>query len=150
MDTKKIAIGVGVLIVIVIAIIGFKSMSQPPSATTETTTTATTPPTTDNPSASDSTTAAGQVKEFTVTGSNFKFAPATMAVNKGDKVRIIFNNTGGMHDLVIDEFNAKTKTIQSGATDTIEFTADKAGTFDYYCSVGNHRAMGMVGKITVN
>jgi len=89
------------------------------------------------------------VKEFTVTGSSFKFSPATLTVNKGDTVRITFKNSGGMHDFVIDEFNASTKIIQSGETDTVEFTADKAGTFEYYCSVGNHRQMGMVGTLTV-
>ena len=30
-------------------------------------------------------------------------------------------------------------------------TADlKAGTYDFYCPVGNHRAEGMEGKLTVN
>lgn len=89
------------------------------------------------------------VKEFTITGSSFKFVPSTLTVNKGDTVKITFKNSGGMHDFVIDEFNASTKVIQSGATDTVEFVTNKAGTFEYYCSVGNHRQMGMVGTLTV-
>ena len=91
----------------------------------------------------------GETKEFTVTSSNFKFAPATLTVKKGDTVKIIFKNSGGFHDFVIDEFNVKTNTIQGGASETVEFVADKAGTFDYYCSVGNHRQMGMQGTLTV-
>lgn len=91
----------------------------------------------------------GTVKEFTVTGSNFRFAPATLTVKKGDTVKITFKNSGGMHDFVIDEFNARTKQIQGGAQETITFVADKAGSFEYYCSVGNHRAMGMKGTLTV-
>lgn len=95
-------------------------------------------------------TQSGTVKEFTVEGSNFKFMPATMAVNKGDTVKITFKNTGGFHDFVIDEFDgAKTKQIGANAEETIEFVADKAGTFEYYCSVGNHRGMGMKGTLTV-
>src|SRR4051812_9253532 len=43
-------------------------------------------------------------KTFTVTGSNFAFAPNTLSVNKGDKVTIIFKNSGGLHDWKIDEF----------------------------------------------
>jgi hypothetical protein len=39
--------------------------------------------------------------------------------------------------------------VGAGASDVVEFTADKAGTFEYYCSVGNHRAMGMKGTLTV-
>ncbi len=94
-------------------------------------------------------TVGGAVKEFTVTGNNFTFAPATMKVKKGDTVRITFKNAGGTHDLVIDEFNARTKIINGSAQETIEFVADKAGTFEYYCSVGQHRAMGMKGTLTV-
>lgn len=89
------------------------------------------------------------VKEFTVEGSNFSFTPNKLEVNKGDKVKITFKNSDGMHDFVLDEFNAKTPVIQSGQQATVEFTADKAGTFQYYCSVANHRAMGMVGTLTV-
>ncbi len=90
------------------------------------------------------------VKEFTVEGSSFAFAPKTMSVNKGDTVKITFVNKIGFHDLVIDEFNARTKQIKAGESETITFVADKAGSFEYYCSVGTHRAQGMVGTLTVN
>lgn len=89
------------------------------------------------------------VKEFTVTGSNFSFDPKEIKVKKGDKVRVTFKNQDGFHDFVIDEFNVKTKQIQGGAEETVEFTADKTGTFEYYCSVGKHRQMGMVGNLIV-
>ncbi len=89
------------------------------------------------------------VKEFTISGSNMKFEPATMTVKKGDKVKITFKNVGGFHDLVIDEFNVETDRLNAGAQQVVEFTADKVGTFEYYCSVGNHRAMGMKGTLTV-
>ncbi len=88
-------------------------------------------------------------KTFTVTGSNFAFAPSTLSVNKGDKVTIIFKNSGGLHDWKIDEFNASTKQINGGQSDTITFTADKSGSFEFYCSVGTHRQMGMKGTLTV-
>ena len=88
-------------------------------------------------------------KTFTVSGQNFSFTPNTLTVNKGDKVKITFQNTGGFHDFRIDEFNVKTAQLGSGKSETVEFTADKTGTFEYYCSVGNHRAMGMTGKLTV-
>src|SRR3989344_5822683 len=85
------------------------------------------------------------VKEFTVSAQNFSFDPSTITVNKGDKVRIVFKSVGGTHDLIIDEFNAATKRVSSGQTDSIEFVADQTGNFEYYCSVGDHRAMGMKG-----
>lgn len=87
---------------------------------------------------------------FTVTGNNFAFAPSTMTVKKGDTVQITFVNSDGFHDLVIDEFEgAKTARLQTSASETITFVADQAGTFEYYCSVGEHRAMGMKGTLTV-
>jgi plastocyanin len=89
------------------------------------------------------------VKSFTVTGKDFSFSPNSITVNKGDRVVINFVNAGGFHDLVIDEFNAKTPQINSGQRATIEFIADKAGTFEYYCSVGRHREMGMRGNLIV-
>jgi len=88
-------------------------------------------------------------KEFTLSASSFKYDITEIRVKKGDTVKITLNNTGGMHDWMVAEFNAKTKQITDGQTDTISFVADKAGEFEYYCSVGNHRAMGMVGKLIV-
>ena len=90
-----------------------------------------------------------QVKEFTVEASNFSFSVKEMKVKKGDTVKVVFKNTESMHDWVIDEFNAKTKQIKAGESETIEFVADKNGTFEYYCSVGTHRQMGMKGNLIV-
>ncbi len=89
------------------------------------------------------------IKEFVVTGQNYSFTPATLTVKKGDLVRITFKNSGGMHDFRIDALNVATRRIGSGEEDAVEFTADTAGSFEYYCSVGNHRAMGMKGMLTV-
>jgi plastocyanin len=84
-----------------------------------------------------------------VTGKNFAFDPKEIRVKKGEKVTLVFTSEGGIHDWVVDEFNAATKQISSGESETITFTPTKAGTFEYYCSVGNHRAMGMTGKLIV-
>ena len=91
----------------------------------------------------------GAVKEFAVTGSNFSFTPSTITVKKGDRVKITFSNTSGFHDFKIDEYGVATKQTQSPTTEVLEFTADKVGSFEYYCSVGTHRAMGMKGTLIV-
>jgi plastocyanin len=90
------------------------------------------------------------VKTFNVTGQNFSFAPSTMTVNKGDRVKINFTNQAGTHDLVVEGYNVRTKVLQGGQSETIEFTANQSGTFEYYCSVGTHRQMGMKGTLKVN
>lgn len=89
------------------------------------------------------------VKEFDLTASNFQFSITEIEVKKGDRVRIVLENRSGTHDWRLDEFNVKTKILSSGQTDTVEFTADKTGTFEYYCSVGSHRQMGMRGQLIV-
>lgn len=93
--------------------------------------------------------ASSQEKEFTVTGQNFSFTPNAIKVKKGDRVKITFQNNQGFHDFVIDEYGLAAKRTQAPGTEVLEFTADKAGSFEYYCSVGTHRLQGMVGTLTV-
>lgn len=88
-------------------------------------------------------------KQFTVNGANFSFTPSTISVKKGDTVVIHFVNTGGFHDFKIDDFTVATPRINGGQTADITFVASKVGSFEYYCSVGSHRAMGMKGTLTV-
>lgn len=88
-------------------------------------------------------------RTFTVEGSNFSFSLKEMRVKKGDTVKVVFTNKDGFHDWSLDEFSAVTKQIPAGQSETVQFVADKAGTFEYYCSVGEHRQNGMVGKLIV-
>lgn len=89
------------------------------------------------------------LKEFFITGRNFTFSENTLRVKKGDFVRINFSSADGFHDLVIDEFGVRTKQISTGQSSSVDFGADTVGTFEYYCSVGKHRQMGMVGTLVV-
>lgn len=91
----------------------------------------------------------GVVKKFEVHAANFLFDVKEIRVKKGDTVKIEFYNDEGFHDWVVDEFNARTQQIAAGKTDEVTFVADKTGTFEYYCSVGKHRAMGMKGNLIV-
>lgn len=92
----------------------------------------------------------GEVKRVTVVGSNFKFSPNEIRVKKGETVGIRFKNEGTtQHSLVIDAYEVATNQINPGDEEEVEFTADREGTFEYYCSVGSHRSMGMVGKLIV-
>lgn len=86
---------------------------------------------------------------FEVSASNFDFSLTEMKVKKGDTVRVVFTNDEGTHDWVLDEFDAKTEMLNAGESAEVTFVADEAGEFEYYCSVGQHRSMGMVGKLIV-
>lgn len=85
-----------------------------------------------------------------VVGSNFAFDVETIEVNEGDVVTINFISEQGFHDWVVDEFNAATKQVNPGEPTSVTFVADTAGTYEYYCSVGQHRANGMIGILIVN
>lgn len=90
-----------------------------------------------------------EVKEIVVEGSAFKFVPDAITLKKGEKTRIIFKNTGGMHDFVVDELGVRTKITNTGEEDSVEFTAEESGIFEFYCSIGNHRELGMRGTLIV-
>lgn len=123
--------------------------SNPIGDAMDTTTTMENDSNSSNNATTDSESMMGEVKTYEVEGGSFYFTPKEIKVNKGDTVKIVFKNVQGFHDWVLDEFNAKTKQIPAGETDEVTFVADKAGTFEFYCSVGTHRQQGMVGKLIV-
>ena len=86
---------------------------------------------------------------FTVDSFAFGYSMNEIRVKEGDTVTVNLTNSGGMHDWVVDEFNAATDVIPAGGATSVTFVADKAGTYEYYCSVGNHRERGMVGTLIV-
>jgi plastocyanin len=96
-----------------------------------------------------------ETKTFVITGENFKFKMNSqdnpdIQVNSGNKVIIKFSSIFGLHDFVVDEFNAKTTKVNDGQSISVLFVASKKGTYEYYCSVGEHRAMGKHGRFIVN
>jgi nitrosocyanin len=83
--------------------------------------------------------AAGQaapsgVREFTMTAKNYEFDPSVITVKKGEKVRLIITATDRDHGIKLDAFDID-QVLKKGDPTTIEFTADKAGTFEFKCSV---------------
>ena len=97
-----------------------------------------------------------QAKEFSMTSFtdiiNGKYFPQysvkEITVKKWDLVRIKITVTKGMHNFNIDEFNVHSETPIDKET-IIEFVANKAGKFIYYCSKPGHRANGHRGTLTV-
>jgi uncharacterized cupredoxin-like copper-binding protein len=92
------------------------------------------------------------VKEFSINSyyddTGVWFSLKEINVNKGDKVRIKVTNIKGNHDFVIEEYKINEVTPLNQEV-VIEFTADKAGEFTYYCSVPGHREKGQWGTLTV-
>lgn len=85
-----------------------------------------------------------------VEGSEFEFSPTSITVEKGEKIMLTFKNIGKFpHNFIVDELGIKSKTINKGEEDSIEFVSEKSGTFAMYCGVGNHREQGMEGEVVV-
>ncbi len=65
------------------------------------------------------------------------FEPSSFEVNKGDKVTIYITNieqtTDELHGFGLNEYNINV-VVDPGETKTIEFTADKAGVYPFYCT----------------
>jgi cytochrome c oxidase subunit II len=80
-----------------------------------------------------------------VTAKDFEFSKKEIDVKKGDKVKITLQSDDGGHGLAIPKYNVN---IQGNGS--AEFTADKTGTFQYYCSVmcGSGHP-NMTGKLVV-
>ena len=93
--------------------------------------------------------AATNIKTFEVEAGSFYFNPKEIRVNQGDTVKIVLTAKDMMHDFNIDELGVDGDFIKEGETITIEFVADQIGVFEYYCSVGQHRANGQVGTLIV-
>lgn len=89
-------------------------------------------------------------KIITVTGSEFAFVPATIAIKKGQPVQLTFKNIGKYpHNWTVSALNLKTPTIQPGTSTTITFTPTQTGNFTYECTVPGHADRGMKGTLTV-
>jgi nitrite reductase (NO-forming) len=84
-----------------------------------------------------------------ISGRNFAFDKEEIRVKEGQTVKVVFTSASGFHDWVVDEFSARTAQVMTGNSSSVTFVADKKGTFEYYCSVGAHRANGMYGKLIV-
>ena len=74
-----------------------------------------------------------EVHEIQVTLRKYEFSPGSLRVRKGEKVRLVMAATDHDHGFKLDDFDINQK-IRKGTTAIVEFTADKAGTFQFRCS----------------
>ena len=75
------------------------------------------------------------VKEFDVTAKKWDWNPATITVNEGDEVKLNIKNLDVPHGFSLFEFGVNERLPGNGAVTTVEFTADKAGEYTFFCSV---------------
>jgi uncharacterized cupredoxin-like copper-binding protein len=87
-----------------------------------------------------------------VTETDFKLQPANPKIAKSGRVRFEVRNDGAVeHSLEIEgpsgDFKLK-RNLKPGEASSVEVNLEP-GTYEWYCPVGDHKALGMRGEITV-
>lgn len=74
------------------------------------------------------------VKTFELTASQFRFEPSTIEVDEGDRVVLRIRSSDVLHGFGIEEFGVKARVPPGVDPITVEFIAEKAGTFPFECT----------------
>lgn len=94
-----------------------------------------------------SVTPTGEVTEVTVTVAGMTFDPDVIEVPVGNELVVTFENTGDVvHDLVFEN-GADSGHVGPGQSQIVKVGVIGAD-LDGWCSVSNHRAMGMTLSVT--
>lgn len=74
-------------------------------------------------------------------------------VEEGETVEFVYHHAGGTHDLNLEKDGEDVESTSvlsdSGATESFTYTFEEDDSYEYYCSVGGHRAQGMEGTVKV-
>jgi plastocyanin len=93
-----------------------------------------------------------EAQALTATEQDFSISLNEDHLTAGSYTITVVNKGSSTHDLAIEEdgtTKAKSDTIGPGASTTLTVDLD-AGKYVFYCSVGNHRAMGMAKTVSVS
>ena len=73
-------------------------------------------------------------REFSVTARNYLFVPELIEVMQGELVRITLHSEDQAHSFTIDEYRIAKRIPTDGIT-ILDFQADQAGKFTFYCNL---------------
>jgi plastocyanin len=106
---------------------------------------------TETPAATEASGGAGETLSLAAPADGALKFDKTELQAKAGKVTIDFDNPSSVPHAVEIEGNGVEEETETVTKDKASVTVDlKAGTYDFYCPVGNHRAEGMEGKLTVS
>ncbi len=74
------------------------------------------------------------VREISITAKQWEFVPGTITVQQGERVRLSIASVDVAHGFALPDFGIS-EYLTPGQTSTVEFTADKKGTFSFFCNV---------------
>src|SRR5215510_1163471 len=88
-------------------------------------------------------------REITLTARNYRFSPSRIEVSQDDLVRVTIQSEDNAYSVTIDEYRVS-KRVPAGGSTTLEFRADRAGTFAFYSNMTNDsRHAQMRGELVV-
>jgi cytochrome c oxidase subunit 2 len=131
-----LVLAVFVLIALMVSACGSKNNSSTSPGSSE----SASPTSSSSPSGS-----AGQQVEIKLGAKDFEYDAKEIHVKKGDNVKVTLTSDDGGHGFTIPDYN-----VTINGNGSAEFTADKAGTFEFHCSVmcGSGHSK-MTGKLIV-
>ena len=116
---KKIILGIIILVLIVGGFYFFTHNSSSNSNSNPSKTTTNTNPSTE-------TVPSSEAKVVTLNAKRWQYAPEKITVKKGNHVKIMITNQDTVHGISIPDYNVQ-------GIDSVEFTADKTGSFQFHC-----------------
>jgi heme/copper-type cytochrome/quinol oxidase subunit 2 len=88
-------------------------------------------------------------REITLTARNYKFSPSRIEVGQDDLVKLTVQSEDNAYSVTIDEYRVSRR-VPAGGSTTLEFRADRAGTFAFYSNLTNDaRHAQMRGELIV-
>ena len=88
-------------------------------------------------------------REITLTAKNYRFSPTRIEVAQDDLVKLTVQSEDVAYSVTIDEYRVSRR-VPAGGTTTLEFRADRMGTFTYYSNLtSDARHAQMKGEIIV-
>jgi len=94
--------------------------------------------------------AAGETVDITMT--DFEFDPSDPTVKPGEVTFDVTNDGETLHNMEVEGPSGEAELpedLQPGDRDELSVDLSEAGTYRFYCPVGNHEDLGMVGEVTV-
>ena len=90
-----------------------------------------------------------QRREIALTARNYRFSPNRIEVAQDDLVKLTVQSEDVAYSLTIDEYRVSRR-VPAGGSTTLEFRADRAGTFAFYSNLTNDaRHAQMRGELVV-
>jgi cytochrome c oxidase subunit 2 len=88
-------------------------------------------------------------REFTLTARNYNFSPNRVEATQDDLVKLTVQSEDVAYGFTIEEYRLS-KRVPAGGSTTLEFRADRAGTFTFYSNLSNDsRHSQMRGQLVV-